>query len=378
MALPDFFLFTVYAVVSAYLPLFLQVTGYTATQIGLLLGCFYAAGIVLPLVATPYVSKSGKLGLVLFISALAMAVLPVPLFRFRTIVCTAAVLAVYAAFYKFSVPLCDTMINASLGEHRDRYGRVRVFGSIGFVVMCLVMQKFVKVEKCTPLSMTLWMSIPALLFALSAVPSAFFGRGPAPESSDENSPAHAGFRDTVQSFSRDYYLMLFVMFTQFLGMVPSSSFISLYIKNELHSSASGVLWALSAICEIPFMFFSSFFLRKYKSEMLILIGTACVTVRMAFYAFIPNIAGAFLGQAMHSITFGLFYPSCVMFCARSASSHRALVTSMSFLTAAGGIATVIGSALGGWIIDTAGYKALFCIAGLVPLAGIGVYAAAKK
>ena len=81
MALPDFIFFLITAVVNVYLPLFLQMMGYTATQIGLLLGFFNAVGIVVPLLVTPLVSKSKHLALLLALLGIAMAVSAFPLFH---------------------------------------------------------------------------------------------------------------------------------------------------------------------------------------------------------------------------------------------------------------------------------------------------------
>lgn len=50
LALSIFFLFSIYGVVSVYLPIILTSMRYTATQVGLLLGIFEGAGVVLPLV----------------------------------------------------------------------------------------------------------------------------------------------------------------------------------------------------------------------------------------------------------------------------------------------------------------------------------------
>ena len=49
------------------------------------------------------------------------------------------------------------------------------------------------------------------------------------------------------------------------------------------------------------------------------------------------------------------------------------VTAMTLFTAASGIAYVIGSILGGYIIDYAGYPALFLLFSVFPAIGAGFY-----
>lgn len=378
MAVPDFMLFAVVSVVSVYLPLFLQVFGYTTTQIGLLLAVFNAAGIIIPLLVTPAMSRTGRLAPVLFIIAAGMAVMPVPLFRWHGFAVTSLLLALYAAFYRSAIPVCDTMINNGLGVHRERYGYVRVFGSIGFVVMSLIMQHFIVLEKITLPEMTAWMSVPAVLLAAAVVPFAGMKDFGQKDAAVQKEPPAGTFRETIASFGTGYFLVLFVIFMQYMGMVPANQFLSLYLKDALKSNASGFMWALNAVCEIPFMFLSGRFIRRYGALPLILVCTAAVSVRMAFYAFIPSLAGVVLGQMMHSLTFGLFYPACIMYCTQAARSNRNVVVSMTLFTVAGSLANVLGSSFGGWLIDAAGYRVMFCIFGFMPLAGLTVYGLMKR
>lgn len=407
MALPDFLIFLVTAVVSVYLPLFLQMMHYSATQIGFLLACYNAMGIVVPLLGMPFISKSKHLGLLLTLFGVAMALMTIPLYVFHTFWISAAFITLFAVFYKMTIPLCDSMINEALGQHRELYGRVRVFGSVGFVIMSLVMQYFIAERTCTPTEMILWTGVPSALFAVSVLVISNFHSGnirsetisPAEQVSFANKNSvnnnatslstsdtqkenaqeeQLGFITTMKSFDKEFYLILFVVFMEYMGMVPSNNFMSLYVQNELHSNMSGFLWAFSAICEIPFMFLSSVFIRRFKPRPLILICTAAVALRMAAYAFIPNFSGAVIGQALHSVTFGLFYPAAVMYFAQSSKTKRALVISMSLLAAVSGIANVVGSSLGGWIIDTIGFKSLFCLFGVFPLVGLAVYGVTRK
>ncbi len=378
MAVPDFMLFAVVSVVTVYLPLFLQVFGYTTTQIGLLLAVFNAAGIIIPLLVTPALSRTKRLAPVLLIIAAGMAAMPVPLFRWSGFAVTVFLLALYAAFYRSAIPVCDTMINSALDGHRERYGYVRVFGSIGFVVMSLILQHFIVLEKCTLSEMTAWMSIPAVLLAVTVLPFAGV-KGSAREiSAAHEEPQTGNFRETVASFGAGYFLVLFVIFMQYMGMVPANQFLSLYLKDSLKSNASGFMWALNAICEIPFMFLSGRFIRRYGALPLILVCTAAVSVRMSFYAFIPNLAGVVLGQMMHSLTFGLFYPACIMYCTQASHNSRSVVVSMTLFTVAGSLANVLGSSFGGWLIDASGYRVMFCVFGFMPLAGLAVYGAMRR
>jgi MFS transporter, PPP family, 3-phenylpropionic acid transporter len=391
MALPDFLLFTVVGVFSVYFPLFLHAVGYTATDIGILFGIFNAAGIVIPLLLTPSIAKSGHFSRFLLLFAAVMALIPLPLFGGYGFAVTALCMAVYATVYKCSIPVCDSLISTTLGASREKYGQVRVFGSAGFVAMSLIMQHFVRLPETSVREMMLWMIIPAILFGLSllvrlVLTGAYSAHAQKTQEfverhTAEDPDAHRSFFAVMRSFGGEYYLMLFVIFMQYMGMVPPNQFFSLYVKYGLHSDASGALWALNALCEIPFMFFSGRFIRRYGARRLLLICTGAVSVRMCCYAFIPSLAGAVLGQMMHSLTFGLFYPAAVLYCSGNGGKNRqaapkskkALMVSMSLFAAASGLASAIGAPAGGFIIDRMGYQALFLIFALFPVVALAVY-----
>jgi len=78
-----------------------------------------------------------------------------------------------------------------------------------------------------------------------------------------------------------------------------------------------------------------------------------------------------VGQLLHSISFGLFHPLSVLLCVFH--SHGNTVTAMTLFTAASGIAYVIGSMIGGYIIEYAGYPALFLLFSIFPAIGACFY-----
>ena len=377
MAILEFLLFAAHCAPTVYLPLFLNALGYTATEIGLLFAFFNAAGIVVPLLIAPSLTYARRLGIALCIIAAGLAATPVVLFRCNGFSGTALCMAVYASFLRSSIPVCDSTVNTVLALKRERYGYVRGFGSIGFIAMSFIMQRFVDLKNCTPLAMTAWMSIPALLLGAAAIPFVRLRQSTRDIEEHDGGNRSATLKSILPSFGRNYYLVLFVIFMQYVGMVPANQFISLYVRDALHSDTVGLIWAISVIGEIPFMLFSSRFIRRYGARHLILFGTAAVTVRMCICAFVPNIAGVVFAQLFHSITFGLFHPACISFCAKGKHGHP-LVVSLTLFAVINNLASAAGASFGGKLIDAAGYRIMFCTFALIPLTGLAIYAFVRK
>ena len=116
LALPIFFLFAIYGVVAVYLPIILTGMGYTATQVGFLLGIFEGAGVILPLIVSPVIEKKGRYGLFLIFMGLLMVAIPLPMVRFLGFGATALFLSLYSFGYKGAVPLSDSLAQSFLGE----------------------------------------------------------------------------------------------------------------------------------------------------------------------------------------------------------------------------------------------------------------------
>ena len=383
LALPIFFLFTIYGVVAVYLPVVLTGMGYTATQVGFLLGIFEGAGVILPLIVSPLIEKKGQYGLFLILMGLLMALVPFPMVKIVGFGATAAFLSLYSFGYKGAVPLSDSLIQRFLKGGGDDYGKVRVAGSIGYVVMTLLLQLFVPAG--TARQYMVWMVASAGLFALSLffVPGILSSQGKN-ISAEENSPSpissdkKEGIWQTLAQFPSIFWMGLLLLFLGFFGLTPVTKMLALYTTEFLHSNAVGTLSAISAASEIPFMFFSGRFLRRYGSLNLLVFCTALVGVRMLLYIVFPNMTGAVLGQLLNSVTYGLYHPAAVVFVAQYAPKGKLMISMSLYSIFALGLASVLGNSLGGWMIDSFGYPVLFTTFAVFPLVGVLVYLFVRK
>ena len=444
MIVPSFFLFAVYAGITAWLPLFLRNMGYSVVHIGFLLAVFEVFGVIVPFFSGTIPAKNGKYGLFLFINGCILALIPCVMFSLPLFALTALCLAVYASAIKAVIPVSDSFIGLQLGTKRDRYGRIRAVGSLGFVVANIVMQRFIHIDTISTLETVLWMTVPAVLFSLSLIvipgimaplpPSSPHVTGTAQalqRSSDVtgtapsesavkaesalaagNAPAAGtpadrtektekpekteltekpkiprGFFGTIArsfslffgQFSPYYWLVLALIFLTMFGQAPTNHFFSMYVREYLHSDAAGFLWVLSALSEIPFMFFSNRFIRRYGSVKLLLFCSAASSVRNLVYVCFPSVAGAAAAQLFNSVTFGLFHPAAVMFAAQHARRKEQYVLSqLLYSICAIGTAKILASALGGIVVHRFGYGFLYASYSAFPLAGILLFAVLNK
>ncbi|WP_428771223.1 MFS transporter [Treponema sp. HNW] len=386
MIMPSFFLFAVYACVNVWLPLFLRNMNYSVTQVGLLLSIFEVFGMIIPFFTGNIPAKNGKYGLFLCVSGLILALIPLPLFSIPLFGITALCLGLYAACIKGAIPVSDSFIHALLGTRSEVYGRIRAVGSLGFVCANLVMQAFIRIDSINTLETILWMSVPAFIFALSLV---FIPGLMTPLiqevtrfSSETSKDACGPFgkdKSVFARFSPQYWLVLALIFLTVFGQIPFGRFFSMYVKEYLHSDAAGILWVISAMSEIPLMFFSSRFIRYRGPIPLLILSAAVTSVRNLIYVLFPSVAGAACAQLCNSITFGLFHPAAVMFAAREVRrAEDTVLSQLLYSVGTIGIASVLASALGGFVIDRFGYPFLFISYSAFPLAGILLFVIFNK
>jgi PPP family 3-phenylpropionic acid transporter len=83
-------------------------------------------------------------------------------------------------------------------------------------------------------------------------------------------------------------------------------------------------------------------------------------------------------QLVHALVFGLFHPACIEFVRRSAPARRQGLAMALYTSLAIGVPSLVGSTLGGWVIEHWGYSALYLSYAAAPLIGVACLAATAK
>ncbi|OHE61800.1 MAG: hypothetical protein A2Z99_07180 [Treponema sp. GWB1_62_6] len=379
LALPFFAAFTIFGVASPFLPVLVRSLGYEPALVGILLGIFEVAGIAGPFLLGRLSDRLGRYRPSLAL-ALALALVSLgPLALFRHPALTALALVVFAIGLRSILPLLDATATLTLGPGGD-YGRPRAAGSVSFVLMALFLQYSSILPPHSPARIAFWIAVAILgtLASLSVLPD----RDPAElkarraEHGAEHGPASRGERRAP--WDPAFLVGLAAIALGRLAMAPISSFFSLYVVEELKVDAVALMWALSAGSEIPFMYFSTWLIRRFGPPRLLAASVVAVAARLAVYALFPTFAGAVAGQLLHSLCFGLFHPAAVAFVATKVPKERRGVGMAMYLSLGNGLPTFLGSTAGGFIVEAAGYRVLFASFIVFALASLALFTATMK
>jgi PPP family 3-phenylpropionic acid transporter len=366
-ALAFFLIYASYAAINPYIPILLRFSGYSASTVGILMGLLEGAGIAGPFIFSFFADKWGryKPGLVITHGLTLLALIPLLLFRQPLI--AGLLITVLGLGFRSSFPLLEAVATIGIGQGGN-YGKVRTAGSLGFVLMMLFLQITPFLKPDTPVNITWWMGITTLLSLVSMIiiPGRFTGLA-------SRSPPERR-RGSGKSFWTPLLILgLLIIGISRLAMASINSFFSLFLVEYIGWNAVGAMWALASSSEIPFMYLSRRLIGRFGALPLLAFSAALVTVRLSIYAIFPWKAGIIAAQLLHSVCYGLFHPAAIAFISGSVPPERRALGMSLYLSLGNGLPNLLGSVLGGFVIDLAGYRALFGIFSLFPLAALGIY-----
>jgi PPP family 3-phenylpropionic acid transporter len=372
-------LYGIYGITSPYLPMLLRALGYGPAAIGLLLSVFEVAGIVGPLVLTARSdARSGRAGagsrsLLVGTAACVLAALPLLSFVARP-AATAAGLVLLALGIKTMVPLMDARTSAYAASRgpalRGGYGSMRAPGTLGYIFTALALQLAPSVASGPP-----W----ALSACIGAADIAFLASTFAlPGTEAAGAPAASAEPRARRRADPAFGLGIAVIGLNRFSMAAVNSFLSIYAAEELKLRATGAIWAISAAAEIPVMLVAGSLIARTGPMPAIAVSSLAMVLRLSLYVAIPSFGGVVSAQLLHCLCYGLFLPATIAFVAERYPPERRATGMAIYMGIGVGLPSVLGSALGGFIVERFGYKALFLSFTAFAWASIALFLATRK
>ena len=360
------------AVIPNYLPLLLRGLGYNPGMVGVFLAIAEGAGILSPFLFGRFTDKYGKYrGSIIFAYFLpAAAALPLAFIVHPVI--NAVLVAMLVVGYRSANPLIEAVTSISLGK-TGNYGRIRIFGSIAYVCFLFLLQWIPVLRPDTPLNISIWTFLAALLAIVSTffLPSNRAGQSTAPENQVSEIPVES---TAVKSIWTPVFIIgLISIALSRLAMTSIYSFFSLFLVDYMKWNAVGLMIGLSGIAEIPLIYFSHRLIKRFGAMPLLAFTSLMVALRLLLYAFFPFKAGIVAAQLLHCFCFGLFHPAAIAFISNSVPAKQRSFGMTLYLSFGWGLPTLIGNSIGGFIVDYTGYRSLFGYFSIFAVLGALVY-----
>jgi PPP family 3-phenylpropionic acid transporter len=272
----------------------------------------------------------------------------------------AVVMILFTFFWNASLPQFEVVTFGYLGSRVARYARIRVWGSIGFIVTVAVLGLLIEsrgAEVVLPSVMVIFVGIWI---------SSLLVRDPAPE-------PHPTDQATLRSLLRTPAILGFfaAVFLMQASHGPYYAFFSIHMKDHGYSEGLiGQLWALGVLAEVVLFLVMHRLLDRFGARNVLIASLAFAALRWLLIGTLAGSLGVVLfAQLLHAATFGSFHAAGIhlvhhYFRGRHKGRGQALYSSVSF--GAGG---AVGSLASGYAWESAGPGATFLIAGVVAALG---------
>lgn len=359
LAIAYFWYFACIGAFQPYFSLYLQSLELSASRIALLMSLGQLMRLVAPLFWGWLADHIGhRVRIIGGASAAALASFLL-LFWVRDFVGLFASLLVLHFFWSASLPLIDALTLGHLATHPERYGRIRLWGSIGFIVAVMAVGALLD---AWPINAVLWISVSLLLGALLSASSLRDIR---------QTTQHAKARMAQALRQRNVLIVLAAGFFMIAAHGALYVFYSIHLVAHGYGKAMvGFLWTLGVVAEIAVFLLMPRIAARISLRLILLICFALAALRFMMIGWAADILILLLlAQLLHGASFGAHHAATMSALNRwfaPAQQARAQALYGSVAYGAGGLS---GALLAGSLWDMAGAAVTFSAAALLALLG---------
>lgn len=344
LALFYFFYFSLVGVYIIFMPKILLSFGYSNAEVGVIYAAAPFMRFLIPFVFRRFIALDHRIFLLSLALTLAGSLIFLGTIENFWLYLAANLL--FGAAVGISLPYVETISLHTLSK--SRYGKVRLYGSIGFAAIALWLGKVLT----APYEVLYYLIATAFLTLLSGTLVAYLDRDTKMETTEEN-----------RSFSLLLYpwfwLSVFLMQVSFGGFY---SFFTIYeTAHGVTLEATSWLWSFGVLCEIIMLYFQGPLLQR-NLLMLLKTATLITAIRwLMLYLSPDSLLLTFASQSLHAISFALYHTAAISYVFTLYTQKK--LAQQFFLGIAFGLGGSIGALLAGQIYG----ESMFLIEAIIAL-----------
>lgn len=361
-----FFYFAVLGLLAPYWGLYLKSLGYDAVDIGILMAIPMATKIIAPNIWGWLGDHYGHRMRIVRIASFASMMIFTLIFVVNGFWMMASAMILFSFFWNAALPQFEVITLAYLGEKVKQYSRVRVWGSIGFIIAVILLGILIDETGITVVPISIFLVYLAIWLSSLVVPET--------RVNEESDTDHTFLQKLKQPAIIAFLIAAMLM--QF-SHGAYYAFYSIYMEDHGYSKTLiGQFWALGVLAEVMIFIYMHHVLQQIGAGMVIIISLLLASLRWLMIGWLPDSLSILLfAQVLHAATFGTFHAAAIhmvhrAFKGRHQGRGQAIYASVSF-----GVGGSIGSLVAGNLWDTAGPQWTFTLSALV--AGFAAFVAWK-
>ncbi len=348
-------------VFSPYASLYFADRGLSATQIGILMSLMQVMRIFGPNVWGWVADQSRRRVLVLRLTSVAAALTFCGMFVGQSFMFFFALMVTVNLFTSAQGPISEALMLSSMRGDLTHYGRVRLWGSVGFIVLVTLSGYALDwqgIELMPWIALLMLVMVTSVTFSLHEEPATQHAQ-------PSNSVRELLSRKSVLSFFASTFLMIAAHSSLYV-------YYSLYLSDMGYSkSVIGLMWSLGVIAEILFFFYQAPLFRRFGVRKLMLFSLGIAVIRFLMIGWgAQSLAILLVAQVLHAATFGVHHSASVAtlqrwFAGPLQARGQALYISFSY-----GLGGTVGGLLLSACWDTFGARWVYVLAAIMSLLGL--------
>lgn len=356
------FYFFFFAALGAFVPywsLYLKSEGFSAAEIGELMAIVMASKILAPYFLAWLADHFQQRLKIIQISLVLTVIVFSGVFIEQGYWWLATIMAVFGFFWNASLPLFEALAFNHLADNPNRYSRIRLWGSVGFVVLVVSLPMLIDQGGISRLP--LLVIILLLLNGLSTLLIA--DKAP-------SAPVSASLQKLPEVIKSPLVIAFLVACSlQAISHGAYYTFFSIYMEEHEYSrTLTGWMWGLGVIAEVVLFLFMHRLLTRFGACQLFSIALFITAIRWVILAiWIDSLAFLIVAQLFHAASFGLFHASAIhlihyLFSGKLQARGQALYAGLSF-----GLGGALGNLISGYTWDWLGSTWTFLGSALIAL-----------
>ena len=324
-----FFYFALVGVYVIFMPKVLIELGYSTVEVGIVYAAAPFMRFLLPFVFKHYIDLSPKvylLSLLLCFIGTLLFLRTVQSFEFYLFANL-----LFGASMGISLPYVETIALASLPK--NRYGKVRLWGSLGFMGIALWLGKIL----AAPYDALYYLSTMALLTLI-------FGAILVKYDTTEHSSA----KDDASFSLMKYWAFWLSVFLMQVGFGGFYNFFTIYeTAHGVSLEITSWMWSFGVICEIVMLYFQGPLLQRNLLNILKFATLVTALRWIILYLFPDSLTLTFASQSLHAVSFALYHTAAITYVFSLYTQKK--LAQQFFLGIAFGLGGSVGAVLSGQI-----------------------------